>query len=91
MDRMVRPCGCSAVQRLERSRGLSFKFARVRLACREPEIFKFSFPFIFLIMWCKCGAGTREFLRAPPAQPTHHRVGGPNKGLWPAPRVRFCC
>jgi hypothetical protein len=46
MDCMVRPCGCGAVRRLERSRRLSFKFASVRIARKEPE----SFNFFFLIM-----------------------------------------
>jgi hypothetical protein len=43
MDCMVQPCGCDTMGRLERSRGLRFKFVRVRLARKELESLKFFF------------------------------------------------
>jgi hypothetical protein len=52
----VQPCGCDTMGRLERSRGLRFKFVRVRLARKELESLKFFFCSFSLIMLC--GAGT---------------------------------
>jgi hypothetical protein len=67
------------------------KFARVRLARKEPESFQFFFLFFFLIMQCERGAGRGlEHFQEAPSQPASHRAEGPNKGPWPAPFLRFC-